>query len=59
MITDFEENLGKLVVISGAKIMATQGSPDVFVDINNDGSNDVRIIGGVSGGFDSGDFIVA
>ncbi len=39
-------------------MIATQRSPDVFVDINGDGSIDVRIVGGASGGFDSGGFIV-
>jgi Ca2+-binding RTX toxin-like protein len=57
VITDFEENLDKLVVTASAKIIATQGSNDVFVDINGDGSGDVRIVGGVAGGFDSGDFV--
>ena len=38
--------------------MARQGSPDVFMDINGDGSNDVRIIGG-AGTFDSSDLVFA
>jgi Ca2+-binding RTX toxin-like protein len=59
VITDFEHGIDKLVVTSNAKIIMTQGSNDVFVDINGDGLSDVRIIDGASNGFSTSDFVIA
>jgi Ca2+-binding RTX toxin-like protein len=56
IITDFEVGLDKLVVLQGATITASLSSIDVMVDLNGDGTGDVRIINGAVNGFSTDDF---